>query len=145
MQNTTTRAGGVYIPPQKLAQLQQDILKNSAQYSMEHQKLMFELLRKSVNQIMNKVNTQNIQNVIIELLNENLIRGKGLLARAIIKGQMASPNFTYVYTALIAVINTRLPEIVALILKRVALQFQKAYKRNNKIVCMATTKMLAHL
>lgn len=47
---------------------------------------MFELLRKSINQIMNKVNATNIQHVIIELLNENLIRGKGLLARAIIKG-----------------------------------------------------------
>lgn len=34
---------------------------------------------------------------------------------------MASPNFTYVYAGLIAVLNTRLPEIVALIIKRVAL------------------------
>jgi len=34
---------------------------------------------------------------------------------------MASPNFTYVYTALISVLNTRLPDIVALIIKRVAL------------------------
>ena len=56
-------------------------------------------------------------------MNENLIRGKGLLARAIIKGQMASPNFTYVYAALISVLNTRLPDIVALIIKRVGLQF----------------------
>lgn len=58
---------------------------------------------------------------------------------------MASPNFTHVYAALIAVLNTRLPDIVSLLIKRVCLQFQKAFKRNNKIVCMATTKMLAHL
>lgn len=58
---------------------------------------------------------------------------------------MASPNFTMVYAALIAVINTKLPEIVNLIIKRVIVQFQRAYKRNNKIVCMATTKMIAHL
>lgn len=94
---------------------------------------------------MNKVNATNIQHVIIELLNENLIRGKGLLARAIIKGQMASPNFTNVYAALISVLNTRLPDIVALIVRRVIQQFQRAFKRNNKLVCMATTKMLAHL
>lgn len=72
---------------------------------------------------MNKVNAVNIQHVIIELLNENLIRAKGLLARAIIKGQMASPSFTNVYTALISVLNTRLPDIVYLIIKRVCLQF----------------------
>jgi pre-mRNA-splicing factor CWC22 len=46
---------------------------------------MWELLRKSINGIINKVNTLNIQNITIELLNENLLRGKGLLARAIIK------------------------------------------------------------
>lgn len=37
------------------------------------------------------------------------MRGRGLLARAIIKAQMASPNFTHVYSALIAVINTKVP------------------------------------
>ena len=79
------------------------------------------------------MNISNIQNIIIELLNENIIRGKGLLARAIIKAQMASPNFTHVYAALIAVINTKLPEICSLIIRRVILQFQKAFKRNNKV------------
>ena len=58
---------------------------------------------------------------------------------------MASPSFTHVYAALIAVLNTKLPEVVELIIHRVLMQFHKAYKRNNKIVCMATTKMIAHL
>jgi pre-mRNA-splicing factor CWC22 len=58
---------------------------------------------------------------------------------------MASPNFTHVYAALLAVVNTKLPEIVSVVIKRVVSQFQKAFKRNNKLVCMATTKMLAHL
>lgn len=58
---------------------------------------------------------------------------------------MASPNFTHVYAALIAVINTKFPDIVQLIISRVILQYQRAYVRNNKIVCMATTKMIAHL
>ena len=82
---------------------------------------MWELLRKSINGIVNKVNIANIQNVIIELFNEIILRGKGLLTRGIIKAQMTAPNFTHVYTALIAVINTKLPEIVNLILKRVIL------------------------
>lgn len=34
---------------------------------------------------------------------------------------MTSPNFTHVYAALIAVINTKLPEIVNLIIRRVIL------------------------
>jgi len=73
------------------------------------------------------------------------MRGKGLLAKSIIKAQMASPNFSHVYSALIGVINTKLPEIGNLILKRVMIQFKRAFSRNNKIVCIATTKMIAHL
>lgn len=61
------------------------------------------------------------------------MRGKGLVARAIIKGQMASPNFTQVYAGLVAVINTKLPEIANLIIKRVILQFRRSYQRNNKV------------
>ncbi len=103
------------------------------------------MLRKSINGIINKVNTSNIQNIILELFNENLLRGKGMLARAIMKAQMASPNFSHVYAALLSVINTKLPDLVRLIINRYLIQFQRAYKRNNKIVCMAVTKMLAHL
>ena len=71
--------------------------------------MMWELLRKSINGIANKVNIANIQNVVVELFNENILRGKGVLGRALIKAQMASPNFTHVYAALIAVVNTKVP------------------------------------
>ena len=102
-----SRAGGVYIPPFKLAMMYEEIRQKNDKTSLEYQKMMFEMLRKSINGIINKVNISNIQNVIFELFNENLVRGKGLLARAIIKAQMSSPNFTHVYSALIAVINTK--------------------------------------
>jgi len=132
------------VPPFKMRAMLED-LKNKEKTSLEHQKYMWEMLRKSINGIVNKVNTSNIQNIILELFNENLLRGKGLLARAIMKAQMASPGFTHVYASLIAVLNTKLPDLVRLIINRVLIQFQRAYKRNNKIVCMATTKMIAHL
>jgi pre-mRNA-splicing factor CWC22 len=99
------------------------MIESGEKNSVQHQKLMWELLRKSINGIINKVNIANIQNIIIELLNENILKGKGLLAKAIIKAQMASPNFTHVYAALIAVINTKLPDITDLIIRRVILQF----------------------
>ena len=58
---------------------------------------------------------------------------------------MAAPNFSNIYASLISVINSKFPEIAELILHRVLIQFRRALKRNNKMVCMATTKMLAHL
>ena len=101
-----TRAGGVYIPPFRLAQLQKEITDKT---SREYQKMMWEVLRKSLNGIINKANVSNLQNVIFELFNENLVRGKGLLVKALLKSQMAAPGFTHVYAALIAVVNTKLP------------------------------------
>lgn len=89
--------------------MQEKMLEEEDATSVNYQRLMWELLRKSINGIINKVNISNIQNIVIELFNENILRGMGLLARAIIKAQMSSPNFTHVYAALIAVINTKLP------------------------------------
>lgn len=140
-----TRMGGVYMPPHKLRQMQQEMMEKDDQYGPQKQKFLWEILRKSINGIVNKVNVSNIENVILELLNENLLRGKGLLIRAIMHSQMASPNFTHVYAALISVINTKLPDHGRLLIHRYIQRFQRSFKRNNKITCMGTTKMLAHL
>jgi len=69
----------------------------------------------------------NIQNVILEIFNENLKRGKELLCKSLMKSQQASPSFTHVYAALVAVINTKLPETIQLLLHRLVHSFQKAY------------------
>jgi pre-mRNA-splicing factor CWC22 len=115
-------AGGVYVPPFKMrAMLEQ--LRAANTDTEEHQKYMWEMLRKSINGIVNKVNTSNISHIVMELFNENLIRGKGLLARAIVKAQTASPLFTPVYAALLAAVNTKLPENVQLVIHRVIVQF----------------------
>ena len=46
---------------------------------------MWEMLRKSINGIINKVSVGNITHIVLELFNENLLRGRGLLAKAVMK------------------------------------------------------------
>ena len=58
---------------------------------------------------------------------------------------MASPTFTHVYAALLAAVNTKLPDVARLVVHRVVSQFKKAYRRNNKLLCKATVQMIAHL
>ena len=58
---------------------------------------------------------------------------------------MAYPGFTPVYAALVAVINTKFPEIGELLLHRVVTQFKRSFKRNDKPVCMAALTFIAHL
>eukprot|EP00961_Rhodomonas_salina_P229108 3096623-Rhodomonas_salina.1 len=61
------------------------------------------------------------------------------------KAQLASPSFSPVYAALVAVINTKLPENGETLLKRVVIQFRRSYKRNDKPVCVAMVRFIGHL
>uniref|UniRef100_A0A7N0U368 MI domain-containing protein n=1 Tax=Kalanchoe fedtschenkoi TaxID=63787 RepID=A0A7N0U368_KALFE len=136
------RSGGVYIPPFKLARMMKEVEDKS---SVEYQRLTWDALRKSINGLVNKVNATNIKNIIPELFAENLIRGRGLFCRSCMKSQMASPGFTDVFAALVAVVNTKFPEVGELILKRIVLQLKRAYKRNDKPQLLAAVKFIAHL
>ncbi|EFC44653.1 predicted protein, partial [Naegleria gruberi] len=113
--------------------------------SEEFQKLNWEALKKTLNGIVNKVNSANIADVLPELFSENIIRGKGLLVRAIMKAQLASIQFSNVYSALISVVNTRIPEIGELLIKRLVSQFVKSFSRNDKQKCIASCHFIAHL
>lgn len=139
---TLGRTGGVYIPPFKLARMMKEIEDKS---SVEYQRLTWDALRKSINGLVNKVNATNIKNIIPELFSENLIRGRGLFCRSCMKSQMASPGFTDVFAALVAVVNTKFPEIGELLLRRIILQLKRAYKRNDKPQLIAAVKFIAHL
>lgn len=102
-------------------------------------------LRRRINGLVNKVNATNLRHVILELLEENLIRGRGLLCRSCIKSQIASPLFSDVIAALIAVVNSRFPLVGDLLLRRLVLQIRKAYDRNDKPRLLAVVRFLAHL
>lgn len=63
----------------------------------------------------------------------SLLIYRGLLARSILQAQSASPIFTHVYAAVVAIINSKFPNIGELILKRLILNFRKGYRRNDKV------------
>ncbi|XP_015275629.1 PREDICTED: pre-mRNA-splicing factor CWC22 homolog [Gekko japonicus] len=137
-----TRTGGAYIPPAKLRMMQAQITDKN---SLAYQRMSWEALKKSINGLVNKVNVSNIENIIHELLQENIVRGRGLLARSVLQAQSASPIFTHVYAAVVAIINSKFPNIGELILKRLILNFRKGYRRNDKQLCLTASKFVAHL
>ncbi|KAI8776005.1 pre-mRNA-splicing factor CWC22 [Biomphalaria glabrata] len=137
-----SRTGGAYIPPAKLRMMQEQISDKS---STAYQRMSWEALKKSINGLINKVNISNLINIVKELFQENIVRGRGLLARSMIQAQAASPTFTHVYAALVAVINTKFPQNGELILRRLILMFRRGYRRNDKNLCLSTTRFIAHL
>ena len=133
---------GVYIPPSRLAAMQKEITdKNGPEY----QRASWEALKRSLNGLVNKVSVSNIKAIVPEVFRENLDRGRGLFCRAVITAQHASPTFTPVYAALVAIINTRVQEIGELLLHRLIDRFNKAYRRNNREVLITSATFLAHL
>ncbi|XP_055918046.1 pre-mRNA-splicing factor CWC22 homolog [Eupeodes corollae] len=138
----TSRTGGAYIPPAKLRMMQAEITDKA---SAAYQRIAWEALKKSIHGYINKVNVDNIGIITRELLKENIVRGRGLLCRSIIQAQNASPTFTHVYAALVSIINSKFPNIGELLLKRLVIQFKRAFRRNDKAVCLSASRFVAHL
>ena len=138
----TMRSGGIYIPPARLRALQSQITDKN---SKEYQRMAWEALKKSINGLINKVNVSNIKHIVPELFGENLVRGRGLFCRSIMKAQAASLPFTPIYATMAAIVNTKLPQVGELLLKRLITQFKKGFKRNDKAVCLSATTFIAHL
>lgn len=141
-QDITSKTGGAYIPPAKLRLLQANITDKS---SVAYQRIAWEALKKSIHGFINKVNVDNIRIITKELFNENIVRGRGLLCRSIIQAQAASPTFTHVYAALVAIINSKFPSIGELLLQRLVVQFKRGYRLNDKAICISASKFIGHL
>ncbi|KAI4128792.1 MAG: hypothetical protein LQ338_002543 [Usnochroma carphineum] len=137
-----SRSGGTYIPPARLRALQAQITDKK---SKEYQRMAWEALKKSINGLINKVNVSNIKHIVPELFTENLIRGRGLFCRSIMKAAASSSAFVSIYAAMAAIINTKLPQVGELLVYRLIVQFKKAFKRNDKAVCLSSTTFIAHL
>ncbi|KAF1974430.1 MIF4G-domain-containing protein [Bimuria novae-zelandiae CBS 107.79] len=140
--DSKTRAGGAYIPPARLRAMQAAITDKK---SPEFQRMAWEALKKSIQGLINKCNVANIKQIVPELFSENLIRGRGLFCRAIMKAQAASLPFTNIYAAMVAIVNTKLPQVGDLLVRRLIMQFRKAFRRNDKAVAVASSTFLAHL
>ncbi|KAL9604028.1 MAG: hypothetical protein Q9219_000790 [cf. Caloplaca sp. 3 TL-2023] len=137
-----SRSGGTYIPPARLKALQAQITDKK---SKEYQRMAWEALKKSINGLINKVNVSNIKHIVPELFTENLVRGRGLFCRSIMKAAASSSAFVAIYAAMAAIINTKLPQVGELLVHRLIVQFKKAFKRNDKAVCLSSTTFIAHL
>ncbi|SBT82713.1 pre-mRNA-splicing factor CWC22, putative [Plasmodium ovale] len=144
--NVTTedigRSGGVYIPPFKLERLQNEVTNKKSNLYQKHEWMK---LKKKINNIVNKVNVDNIGDICYELFECNLIRGKGIFSRAILHAQLSSPAFTNVFACLLCIVNSKFPNIGLLTVHRIILHFRRAYKRCDKILCFNSVKFIAHM
>ncbi|CDW94746.1 hypothetical protein [Sporisorium scitamineum] len=144
-QFSSTKAGGAYIPPARLKALMAEAAAADPG-SVEYQRMSWDALKKSITGLVNKVATDNIKSIVPELFGgANLIRGRGLYCRSIMRAQALSLSFTPVFAALTAIVNTKLPMVGELLVTRLVSQFRRSFKRNDKTVCNSTAMFIAHL
>lgn len=121
------------MPPHRLRAIMGETAALQGGASPEFQRLSWDALRKSINGLINKVNVANIKQIVPELFGENLIRGRGLFCRSMMRAQASSLPFTPVFAALTAIVNTKLPQVGELLLVRLISQFRRSFKRNDKV------------
>ncbi|KAJ2451144.1 pre-mRNA-splicing factor cwc22 [Coemansia sp. RSA 2424] len=141
----TLMKSGRYMPPALRRKMLADAATNGMPADEAEQRASWEVLKKKINGPVNKVNTSNIKDVIVELFSANLVRGRGLYCRSIMRAQSLSASFTPVYAALTAVINTKLPIVGELLVTRLVIQFRRAFNRDDKDLCISSAMFLAHL
>lgn len=109
------------------------------------QRLMWDDLRKSINNLFERVCESNIRNVAEELISLNLELGRGLFCRAILRSLSSSSVPPPVLGALIAIVNSKFPDVGYLLLKRILFQARIAYESNDEIRLRSFAMLLAHL
>ncbi|KAL7442652.1 hypothetical protein ACHAXM_011978 [Skeletonema potamos] len=147
---------GAYIPPAKrrlLEQQQSNHDDDNNNHPNEHkvtpihiQRQTWETLQRTINGTINRLNITTIKPLIHSLFQKaNLIRGRGILIKSILHGVMSSPNYAHIYVALLAVINTKLPECGELLVTRAILAFRKGYQRRDRMMVSSILALLGHL
>jgi hypothetical protein len=83
-----------YTPPFKLVPTSTGLNSES---KINYQNISWELLKKALNGLINKANTINLRSILPEIFKVNIVRGRGIFCRSLMKSQTISPNFTPAY------------------------------------------------
>eukprot|EP00934_Nitzschia_sp_Nitz4_P003939 Nitzschia sp. Nitz4//scaffold81_size91200//293//2764//NITZ4_004972-RA/size91200-processed-gene-0.116-mRNA-1//-1//CDS//3329558668//3929//frame0 len=146
----TAPSKGAYIPPAKrklmLQQAQEEANSDSNEAQILRQRESWNSQRRVIHGTVNRLNATTIKPLIQELFQQvNLIRMRGVLCKSVMVAAMSSPKYADVFAALIAVINSKLPEVGELMVSRSVLAFRRYYQHREKASCQAVCLFLAHL
>ncbi|CAH2354772.1 pre-mRNA-splicing factor Cwc22p [[Candida] railenensis] len=102
--------------------------------------------KKLIAKLLNETTVGNIKSISIEIFQKvNLFRYKGVFIRTLMKSLRVYEHLAPVYASLVAILNSKLPEIGELLTGRLILQFRRAYREGDKSQCIASITFLGHL
>lgn len=133
---------GMYLPLAKHREMQ---FEEMDWRSEDAQRRAWEVLKATIHGLVNRVGASNVLAIAHCLRRENLVRGRGLLCKAVMKAQAASPEMSNVYAALISSVNCQFPEVGSLLLNRLVLRFRRSIRRKDNKACLTTSTFIAQL
>lgn len=116
-----------YIPPHRRHE-EEDVTDVSTE---GYQRAAWQALSRTVTGIINRVTAENVQDSATQLFRENLVRGRGLLARSLMRAQQMAPDLSPVLCSLVSRINKDVPHVVLLLCQRLVVNWQRAYLRKD--------------
>lgn len=134
-----------YIPPHRQRRIDAAVPTPLQPASQPGQKRAWTDMRKRINRIVNMINSDNVALCAKALFRLNLIRARGVFVKTILRHQLASPALSPVFACLIAIIGSRLPQVAELLVARLIAQLKAAYENQDRVLCFATAKFIAHL
>lgn len=102
-------------------------------------------MKKHINGVINRVNQHNVAHCALDLFQVNIVRGRGVLCKALLRAQLASPALSPVFAALVAIIGSRMPFFAELLVRRLVAQLKAAYTNQDRVLCFATARFIAQL
>ncbi|EPY23663.1 pre-mRNA-splicing factor CWC22 [Strigomonas culicis] len=117
-----------YVPPHRKREEDVD-LTNPA--SEGYQRAAWLALMRSITGIFNRLTVETLEHSTVELFRENIIRGRGLLARTAMRTQQDNPDLSPVLCALLSRVNKELPDVVLLLCQRLVVNWNLGYRRRD--------------
>lgn len=121
-------------------------MSTTQEQSESFQRSEWENLKASVDKIVEALTRHNVKETAIRLFNINIYRGQGYIVRSFMKSQMArDKQHTKVMASLVAVINSKFPEVGQILVSRLVVLFRKSFVKNDKLKVTRSTHFLVHL
>lgn len=117
-----------YIPPHRRKEIE---LAEGDTASLKVQKATWDALSRSITRIFNQLDMNNASETAVELIRENIIRGRGLVAQAASRIQHLNADLTPAIVAVLSKINQSLPKVVLLLCQRLVVEWNQAYRRKD--------------
>lgn len=136
-----------YVPPHRKREEMEEVADDgqASTSSPAYQQAAWRALGRSITGVINRVSRDNLEQSVIELLRENLVRGRGLFARSIMRLQQVDPELTPVIAALVSRINKDLPSVIELLCRRLITQWNRAFLRRDWRYLENASKFIAWL